>query len=297
MASPSITGVRVIAPSGPFDRTLFFRGLGWLSERYRVVWSRGVLERQSYLAGTDQRRLDELNAALRDPSARAVIGARGGYGATRICHLADFESLVRFPKWCVGFSDFTALHLEASRLDVASMHAANLTALGRGDQAQRELWLRTLERPLERRTFDALRMIAPGRASGTLAGGNLSLLCAAAAAGRLVLPRGCLLVLEEVNEAPYRLDRMLTSLLVGGHLSRASGVCLGNLTDGGRPGLEREALEVVSERLTPLGVPVLAGLPIGHAEVNHPLPLGLPGELCSEPPTLVVNPSGSAPGT
>jgi muramoyltetrapeptide carboxypeptidase len=221
---------------------------------------------------------------------------RGGYGATRICHLADFESLVRFPKWCVGFSDFTALHLEASRLEVASMHAANLTALGRADAVQRALWIHSLERPRERRTFDTLRMIAPGRASGTLAGGNLSLLCAAAAAGRLVLPQGCLLMLEEVNEAPYRIDRMLTSLLVGGHLSRASGVCLGSLTDGGRPDLERGALEVVRERLTPLGLPILAGLPIGHADVNQPLPLGLPGELCSEPPTLVVNPSGSVHG-
>jgi muramoyltetrapeptide carboxypeptidase len=284
--------LRLIAPSGPFDRTLFFRALGWLSRRYRVKWQRGLLERQGYLAGNDQRRLEELNQALQDPSASAIIAVRGGYGATRICHEADFASLVRYPKWCVGFSDFTALHLEAARVGVSSIHAPNLMALGRSDAAVRAGWLQAVEQPLRRQCFGGLQVLCTGTAAGTLLGGNLSLLFAYAASGRLCLPPGCLLFFEEINEAPYRIDRMLTSLLVGGHLRGVTGVCVGDLTDGQHEQVQCQALEVVRERLQPLGIPVLAGLPVGHAAVNQVLPLGVPAALCSDPPRLVVNSLG-----
>jgi muramoyltetrapeptide carboxypeptidase len=286
--------LRVIAPSGPFDRLLFFRALGWLSQRYRVVWSRGMFERQGFLAGDDQRRLDELNEALRDPLASAIVAARGGYGATRICHQADFASLARYPKWCVGFSDFTALHLEASRIGISSLHAANLASLGRSDARAREAWIRAIEQPLTERCFEGLQVLLPGTCSGVLVGGNLSLLYAYAASGRLALPRGCLLFLEEINEAPYRIDRMLTSLLVGGHLQHVAGVCLGDLADVQFRHSNAQALSAVRERLGELGIPVLAGLPVGHGLMNESLPLGVPAELSSQPARLVVNPARSS---
>jgi muramoyltetrapeptide carboxypeptidase len=268
--------LRIIAPSGPFDRTLFFRALGWLGSRYRLLWDRSCLQRAGYLAGDDQRRLAELDAALRDPSARAIVAVRGGYGATRITHLADFASLQRHPKWCVGFSDVTALHLEALRVGVASLHASNLASLGRADAVARAEWLEALEAPLAPRTFTSLRPLAPGRAQGPLAGGNLTLVFCCAASGRLRLPDGCLLFLEEVSEAPYRIDRMLTSLLISGHLDRVAGFCIGDL---GSDGSTSAALEVVRERLGGLGVPVVAGLPIGHGHSNRCLPLGVPAQL------------------
>jgi muramoyltetrapeptide carboxypeptidase len=277
--------LRIVAPSGPFDRTLFFRALGWLGQRYRVVWDRSCLQRDGYLAGADRRRLAELNAALQDPTARALIAARGGYGATRITDRADFAALARHPKWCVGFSDITALHLEALRVGVASIHAPNLAALGRGDADTREDWQRALEQPLAPRSFENLRALVPGRARGTLVGGNLTLLFCSAASGRLLLPQGCLLFLEEVSEAPYRIDRMLTSLLTSGHLERVAGFCIGDLSGEGS---SEAALEVVRERLQPLGVPVLAGLPIGHGRINRCLPLGVPALL--DAAALVLNP-------
>jgi muramoyltetrapeptide carboxypeptidase len=268
--------IRIIAPSGPFDRTLFYRALGWLGRRYRLIWDRSCFQRAGYLAGDDQRRLAELDAALRDPKARAIIAVRGGYGATRITHLADVASLQRHPKWCVGFSDVTALHLEALRVGVASLHAANLAALGRGDAVARSEWLETLESAHAPRSFTSLRALVPGCAEGILVGGNLTLLFCCAASGRLRLPDGCLLFLEEVGEAPYRIDRMLTSLLVSGHLDRVAGFCIGDLSSDGAP---PAALEVVRERLSGLGVPVVAGLPIGHAHVNRCLPLGVQAQL------------------
>lgn len=282
--------MRIIAPSGPCDRTLFFRALGWLSQRYRLRWSRGSLERVDYLAGSDERRLAELDEALRDRDARAIIAVRGGYGATRICHRADFDALLDAPKWCVGFSDFTAIHIEAWQRGLASMHASNLTALGRGDAGARAEWLHALERPFERRALPSARVLRRGRAEGLLLGGNLSLLVAAATAGRLRLPRGSILFFEEVNEAPYRIDRMLTSLILGGHLDPVAAVCVGDLGDGSRAALEGRALEVVHDTLAPLQVPIIAGLPSGHALVNRPLPLGCRAAVHDDPAELVLNP-------
>jgi muramoyltetrapeptide carboxypeptidase len=290
--------LRIVAPSGPFDKTLFYRGLAWLAQRYRVVWNRRLFERRGYLAGDDRQRLDELNEALRDPSARALVAVRGGYGATRICPDADFAALRAHPKWCVGFSDFTALHLEATRVGVASLHAANLTGLGRGDAEARADWAETLESPLSMRVFAGLEPLYPGSAAGVLAGGNLTLLFTAAASGRLVLPDRCVLFFEEVNEAPYRIDRMLTALRASGKLSPVVGVCVGDLVDDGRHAAQRATLEAVHDCLAPLGVPILAGLPVGHGRRNRSLPLGVACELRAprgQLGTLVISPRGVEP--
>jgi muramoyltetrapeptide carboxypeptidase len=249
-----------------------------------------MLERRGYLAGSDQRRLDELNEALSDPNARALVAVRGGYGATRICPRADFSALERYPKWCVGFSDFTAIHLEALRAGVASLHAANLTGLGRGDAPARQDWLEALEAPLSRRLFPGLEVLRPGRATGTLVGGNLTLLLMATASGKLTLPTDAILFFEEVNEAPYRIDRMLTALRCSGKLSELRGVCLGDLAADGAHAVRRAALDAVLDCLGDLGVPVLAGLPVGHGARNQALPLGVPALLDAAQAALVVNP-------
>jgi muramoyltetrapeptide carboxypeptidase len=278
--------VRVIAPSGPFDRTLFYRGLGWLSRRYRVEWSPRIFERQGYLAGDDRRRLDELSSALEDPGVRAIIAVRGGYGAGRVCHLAAFDQLATQPKWLVGFSDFTVLHLEAARMGVCSLHAANLSGLGRADHRGRDAWLAALEAPRAPRVWQSLEVLAEGSADGPIIGGNLTLIASHALGGRLRMPHGCILFLEEVNEAPYRIDRMLTALSISGRLEGVAGVCVGQLTGCGPADARPSALEVIAERLRPLGVPVLAGLPVGHDHPNEPLVLGARAKLTSSPAEL-----------
>lgn len=267
--------VRVVAPSGPFDRTLVLRGLGWLRERYDVHFGPGVFERSGYLAGTDERRARELGEALDDPAARAIVATRGGYGLTRIAHALDLRPLRDRPKWLVGFSDITALHVEAQRVGVASLHAQNLAGLGRGDAAGRNAWLDALEHPYRPRAFSGLSIWRDGAARGPAAGGNLTVLSACAAAGRLRLPTGCVLFLEDVGEAPYRVDRMLSALLAAGAFDRVAACIVGDFTDAppGRYGVPID--EVLRERLLALRVPVLAGFPAGHGRRNEPLHLGL----------------------
>ncbi len=266
--------IAAFAGSSPFDRTLAFRGLAFLRERYRVRWETSLFERKGYLAGDDGRRRGELERALFDPDVRAVVAVRGGYGLSRIAHALDWGALARAPRWVVGFSDVTALHVELARVGVASLHGPMIASLGRGDAWTRARWITALESPGAPLALGGLRAWAPGRAEGPLFGGNLSLLHACAAAGRLAPPDGAIVLLEDVGERPYRLDRMLSTLAAGGFFARAAGVLVGDFNDclPGADGVRAE--DVLRERLGALGVPVLAGAPAGHERYNHPLVLG-----------------------
>lgn len=234
----------------------------------------GVLARSGYLAGDDSRRACEIAEALREPDVKAVIAGRGGYGVTRLLEALDLGALRASPRWIVGFSDITALHVLAARAGVASIHGPNVTGLGRTSPRNRGAWLAALERPHAEARWSGLETVYPGRARGQAFGGNLALLEAMAAAGRLHLPPGCVLLLEDVDERPYRVDRMLTSLLAGGHLRRAAAIVLGGFArcPTGKDGVTVE--QVLAERTSGLGIPVLAGAPFGHGADNLAVVLG-----------------------
>jgi muramoyltetrapeptide carboxypeptidase len=270
--------VRVIAPASPFDRTLALCGMAFLGERYRVQFDWRIFERDGFLAGSDARRRDELAAALAAPEVGAVIAARGGYGITRIASDVDFGVLQRSPKWLIGFSDVTALHVEAQAVGVASLHAHHAAGLGRGDAHARRHWLEALEQPLAARTLRG-RSLRAGRVRGPLVGGNLTVLFTCAVTGRWRPPDGAILALEDVTESSYRIDRMLSALRLGGHLRGIAGVALGGFTDcpSGPHGVPVE--RVLERELAALDVPVVAGLPFGHDLPNQPLLLGAEAEL------------------
>jgi len=266
--------IAVVAPSSPFEHVLAWVGLGWLAQRYRVRFTRGLFARDGYLAGADERRRDELSRALAAPDVRAVLAARGGYGASRFVHALDWAAFARDPRWIIGFSDVTALHVEAARAGVASIHAPNLTALGRADARARDAFVQIVEEPRRARVYRGLGVAREGVAEGPLFGGNLTLLHACAAAGRLRVPDGAVLLIEDVTERPYRIDRTLTTLGVGGHLARVAAVVVGDFTQCD-PGPDRVTVEQVLERhLRDLGVPVVRGVPVGHGVRNDPVVLG-----------------------
>ena len=266
--------VTVIAPSGPFEPILGWRGLGWLSERYRVRYSRSVFCVQGYLAGDRHRRAQELIAALGDPDSRAIVAMRGGYGLHHIAYLPDWDAFAQRPQWIVGFSDITALHVETAAVGVMSLHAPMVALLGRGHSPSRSAWIDALEHPQRPRRWDGLATLATGRANGTLFGGNLTVLHSCAVAGRLRIPPGAVLLLEDIGERPYRIDRMLTTLWQGGHLQNVSAIVLGDFVqcDPGSDGVA--VAQVLRELLTACGVPVIGGLPVGHGLRNDPLLLG-----------------------
>ena len=277
---PGVT-VRVIAPASPFDRTLALCGIAFLGERYHVEFDWRIFERDGFLAGSDERRRDELSRALEAPHVAAIVAARGGYGITRVASDVDFGALARAPKWLIGFSDVTALHVEAQAVGVASLHAHHAADLDRSDAHARQHWIEALESPLAPRGLRG-RSLRPGLVRGPLVGGNLTVLFTCAVTGRLRLPPGAILAIEDVTEASYRVDRMLSALRLGGHLRGVAGVAVGRFTDC-PPGPHGVSVERVLEReLLQLGVPVVSGLPFGHELPNEPVLLGAEAELDAE---------------
>ncbi len=266
--------VAVVAPSSPFGREEFLAGLAWLRARYQLVVRSSILSRAGYLAGDDERRADELARAMLRDDVAAIVCARGGYGATRIAERLPWQAFAARPKWIVGFSDITALHLEAARVGVRSVHGPHVTGLGKPDPWTRACWIRALEHPEKSFEWSSLRVLRGGRARGKIVGGNLALVEAMAASGRLVIPEGAVVALEDVTERPYRIDRMLTALVTGGYFSRASAIVLGSFTQC-TPGPDGVTVDAVLEdRLGGLGVPVLAGAPFGHGADNEAFVLG-----------------------
>jgi muramoyltetrapeptide carboxypeptidase len=281
--------VAVVAPSGPADPARLERGCDVLRGLgLEVTVGKHALDRDpaglTYLAGSDADRAADLQAAWCDPRIAAVFCARGGYGAARILDHLDWDALAgATPKLLHGSSDITALHATfGRRLSVPSSYGPMFSFLADGDAEA----LAHLRDGLfgTGTTVEGTHALRGGRARGVLTGGNLALLVSLLgtpyapepAAGRIVF-------LEDVNEPPYRVDRMLTQLLQAGYFEDVAGIVLGTWTDCG----DLEA--VFADRLTPIGAPILAGVPVGHGPRQLTIRLGATAELDAD--ALMLGPS------
>lgn len=275
----------IVSPSGPPDAVLLRRGVERLEQGLglKVVVGARVLDRQElgYLAGSDAARAADLQAAWCDPAVSAVFCSRGGYGAARLLGLLDWDAMrAAGPKVLVGSSDITALHhVLAAELGVPTLHGPMPACVTIAD-----------EQAPEPRSFEHLRaalfatappvtgdrVLVAGRAEGVLAGGNLSLL--ASMCGTRYQPSfaGKIVLLEDIGEQPYRIDRMLTQLLQAGAFDGVRGVALGSWVGCGDP------YPVLRDRLAPLGVPIVAGLPVGHGSPQLSVWLGALGVIDTE---------------
>ncbi|MFE8990607.1 LD-carboxypeptidase [Streptomyces collinus] len=290
--------VAVVAPSGPVPEERLEAGLdilrGWGLD---PVVAPHVLDRQrelDYLAGTDEQRAADLQSAWCDPSVAAVLCARGGYGAQRMVDLLDWAAMrAAGLKVFAGFSDVTVLHQAfATRVGLVTLYGPAAAGVDFLKNARAQGHLRaTLFEPESVRTLTAVppggTALVPGRARGVTLGGCLSLL-----ASDLGTPharpgaRGGLLLMEDVGESPYRLDRYLTQLLRTGWLDGAAGIVLGSWADCG----PREGLRAVfADRLGGLGVPVVEEFGFGHGEGALTMPLGAVAELDTEAGTLTLD--------
>jgi muramoyltetrapeptide carboxypeptidase len=268
-------------------------GARLLGARYRLRYDPAALFRsEGFLAGPDEHRLAELNAALADPEAKAVMMARGGYGLLRLLPLLDVEALRAHPKPIVGFSDGTALLAFAARAGVAAIHGPVVTQLPRLPAQDVEALYGLLERPGQGLLADALDSVVPGRVQGPLIGGNLEVLSRLLGTPFLPDPGGAILFLEEIGERPYRVDRLLTHLDLAGVFGAVSAVVVGEFKDCKEPEGSRLAsppvAEVLEERLGRLAIPVAFGAPIGHGERNTALPYGALAELDTRQGTLIA---------
>jgi muramoyltetrapeptide carboxypeptidase len=285
--------VALAAPGSPFDRAAFLRGAEQIAARgYRVTYRDDIFARRGFLAGDDERRAAELDGWLRDPEVRAVLFARGGYGTSRIIGRLDLAALRRRPKIVAGFSDLTVLLLAvAQRAGVAAFHGPMVAAAGAEAEGARDLarLLELLERPAAPCTVRGLRALAPGRARAPLTGGNLTMLAHSIGTPFEVETDGRILFVEEVNEAPYQIDRALRQLLLAGKLRRIRGLVLGNLP-GGRAAARRAVTRSFLEAVAGRAIPVVARFPAGHAGPNRAFPLGVAATLDAGAGTLTIAP-------
>lgn len=265
--------VAVIAPASAFDRPSFEGGLAVVAARYDVHHRAALFERHRYLAGSDSRRLSELTDALLDPEIRGVFCARGGYGATRLLQYLGSVKLAG-PKPLVGFSDITALHLWLQSRGVASIHGPVLTQLPQLPVATHQRLFALLESSSPAPALRATDTYVPGVAEGPLLGGNLSVVTRMLGTPWLASLDGAILLLEDLGERPYRLDRMWTHLALAGVFSRVRGIALGSFTNCEERDADYSAADVLRDLAVATGLPCAAGFPIGHGVMNEPVPLG-----------------------
>jgi muramoyltetrapeptide carboxypeptidase len=259
--------IDVVAPSSGFERERFERGVQALRGiGLQPRFQDGIFTRTAHLAGDDARRRRELEDAFRS-DAKALILARGGYGLLRFA--TELRKLPR--KLVIGYSDATVLHELWRRKGLPSIHGPMCTQLGEDPTAVERLRQLLFGEPTRPLSWTA-RAARDGRAEGPLAGGNLASLASMCGTPLQPQMKGCLVLLEDLNEPPYRLDRLLTQLLLSGAFDGAKGFVIGDLFAPGEDPAGRE--EAVGERLTRLGVPVVFGAPFGHAGRNQPVAFG-----------------------
>lgn len=269
---------------------------------FRVKLGGNARRQHGYFAGTDAERAADVNAMFGDPGVAAVICYAGGWGTPRILPLLDFATIRRNPKVLIGFSDITAL------LNAVHQETGLVTFHGPVGSSQLRPWtlerwrralmsaepLGTLANPpkgddeLVPRTWRPVTLRG-GKARGRLVGGNLTLLSALMGTPWEVDTEGAILLIEDVDEAPYRIDRMLTQLGQGGKLAKVAGVVFGFCTECEPKGPSFSLEEVLRDHLEPLPVPVVSGFAFGHIGLQHTLPLGLEAVLDADAGTLTID--------
>lgn len=268
---------------------------------FKVKQGKHIFDRQQYLAGEDRARADDVNAMFADDDVDAIFCLRGGYGTSRMLPYLDYDLIRNKPKVLLGMSDITgiltAIH---TKTGVVGFHGPNASG-NFSDYALSEFRkvlmqpaantqigaappFETREGNIERR--NRLTYINGGVASGRLIGGNLTLI--SVLMGTEFEPdfRDRIVFLEDVHEAPYRIDRMLTQLRLAGKLQQAAGIVFGKFTDSETEGNTFSLEEVMRDRTEDLGIPVVRGFMIGHVRDQTTVPIGINAELNGDKGTL-----------
>lgn len=268
--------LRVISPSGRLrERSAFDRGVQiWRDRGYRVEISDSIAAEWGYLAGTDALRRSELATAWKDPECKAILCARGGYGTMRLLENWQWD-LSTPPKWLIGFSDITALLWSLAQNGISSVHGPVMTTLGDEPHWSTD----RLFRLLTGHSIPPLRgdIWVGGIATGKLLPCNLTV--ATHLLGTPFQPNldGVILAIEDVTEAPYRIDRLLTHWRLTGALSKIKGIAIGRFSQCDPPAETPSftVAEVLRDRLMDLNIPIVANLPFGHDGSNAALPVGM----------------------
>jgi muramoyltetrapeptide carboxypeptidase len=282
--------IGVIAPASPMKHDRLEHGIRYLENLgYKIKFGKFVHHEHGYLAGRDRERADDINRLFRDRQVKAIFCIRGGYGTPRLLSLLDFHAIRLNPKIFVGYSDITAIQLamlrHAGLVTFSGPMVAAEMAKGLDAFTEESFW-RMLTHPepfgaLARPAGGKYQLIAGGEASGPIIGGCLSLVVSLVGSPHFPNVNGSIFCVEEIGEAPYRIDRMLTQLREAGALQRLGGFVLGQMTDCVPTDNEPSQTidDLMRDFIKPLKIPAIAGLDYGHENVKYTLPFGVRAEL------------------
>ncbi len=296
--------IGIVAPSGPTTKEKVklakdqLEGLG-----FQVKLGHSCYEKHGYLSGKDEVRARDLNHMFEDQEVQGIICLRGGYGASKILNRIDLEQIAKRPKVFVGYSDITALHLAMNQISkLVTFHGpmGSSDIAGGLDDFTREGFLKAVmgSSPMgeiQNPKGKKMQSLVGGKANGILVGGNLSLIAATMGTPYEIDTKGKILFLEEIGEEPYRVDRMLTQLLLSGKLEDAEGILLGDWMDcePEEPEKSLSLMAVFEEIIGPLGKPTIYDVEAGHCSPMITLPFGVRSFLDAEEGRLIIEEGGT----
>ena len=293
--------IGLITPGSPVSDEKFEKALKSLkSLGFKLKYSPNTRANYGYLAGTDQQRLNDIHQMFSDPEVEAIWCVRGGYGCARLLPHLDYELIRKNPKILIGYSDITALltgifqetglvcfHGPVGTSDFTDYTLSQLESVLMNPEGQSLITYHQDEKAQEDEAYQ-YEVIRPGLAKGPLIGGNLSLIASMVGTPYEWRVKDKLLLIEDVGEQPYRIDRMLTQILQSQNLKEAAGIILGIFEDckAKNPEYSLSLIDALKDRLYHLGIPVVYGFSFGHISNQCTFPIGIEAELDTEKRTV-----------
>lgn len=293
-----------IAPSGILSEEGVYKAKKTIEEwGFKVILGKSCFQRHGYLSGDDLVRAEDVNSMFENEAVKCIICLRGGYGATRLLKHINYDVIMKNPKLFIGFSDITALHIVLNqRCNLITLHGPMAAGIGNNldEISRRWLWyamtkpipLGKIKNPPETK----IECLVKGEARGAIIGGNLTMLVSTLGTPYEIDTKGKLLLLEEIGEEPYRIDRMLVQLLQAGKLKEASGFIIGDFKDciaeEGKTSLGLQ--NIFREIIIPLKKPTISNLKIGHCRPNITVPMGVIAYMKAEEGLLCIEESATS---
>ena len=273
--------VAIVAPARKISKEELAPAIAYLNEwGLEVSLGNNLFKEMNQFAGTDEERAKDLQTALDDPSIKAILFARGGYGSVRIIDQIDWSGFKKNPKWLIGYSDITVLHSHVHRhLQIETLHAPMVFNFEKQNNESKKrlretLFGSSLEYHFPENIFYDINR--NGETNGELVGGNLSILYSLLGSASDIDTKGKILFLEDIDEYLYHVDRMMMALKRNGKLSNLAGLIVGGMTDmkDNKVRFDKTAEQIISEAVAEYSYPVFYGFPSGHIRNNFPLIFG-----------------------
>ena len=267
--------VSIVAPAGKLVKGTLENALktleGW---GLQVTLGQFINKGHHYFSGTDRERLIDLQNALDNPEIKAIFCARGGYGITRIIDSVNFEGFKSSSKWIIGFSDITALHFHAHKMEIASVHSVMPTGFGDAETESIESLRKILFGGDLHYEFESNQLNRNGSASAQIIGGNLSLIMDSIGTSSNIDFDNKILFIEEIDEYFYKIDRMLVQLKRAGKLSKLAGLIVGHMTEmkDTKVPFGKTVNELIAEHVSEFSYPIAYTVPVGHEPLNIAIP-------------------------